>query len=60
MRILLTTSLILTGALIMTQAASAAGAAKSKSDKVAKVSILDHEMETLNGEKVNLAKKYKG
>jgi glutathione peroxidase len=44
----------------MTQAASAAGAAKSKSDKVAKVSILDHEMETLNGEKVNLAKKYKG
>jgi len=60
MRILLATSLILTGVLVMTQAASAAGAAKSKSDKVAKVSILDHEMETLNGEKVNLAKKYKG
>jgi len=44
----------------MTQAASAAGAAKSKSEKAAKASILDHEMETLNGEKVNLAKKYDG
>ncbi len=41
----------------MTPAASAAGAAKSKSDKEA--SILDHEMETLDGKKVNLAKKYK-
>ena len=60
MRILLTTSLILTGVLVMTQAASAAGAAKSKSEKVAKASILDHEMETLDGKKVNLAKKYKG
>jgi glutathione peroxidase len=60
MRILLTASLILTGAIVMTQAASAAGAAKSKSDKIAKASILDHEMETLTGEKVNLAKKYKG
>ena len=60
MRILLTTSLILTGALIMTQAASAAGAAKSKSEKVAKASPLDVEMETLDGQKVNLAKKYKG
>ena len=60
MRILLTTSLILTGALVMTQAASAAGAAKSKTDKEAKASILDHEMETLDGKKVNLAKKYKG
>ena len=59
MRILLTTSLILTGALVMTQAASAAGA-KSKTEKVAKASILDHEMETLEGEKVNLAQKYKG
>jgi len=44
----------------MTQAASAAGAAKSKSDKIAKASPLDHEMETLDGEKVNLAKKYQG
>lgn len=43
----------------MTQAASAAGAAKSESDKTAKVS-LNHDMETLDGEKVNLAKKYKG
>ena len=60
MRILLTTSLILTGVLVMTQAASAAGAAKSKSEKIAKVSPLDHEMETLDGEKVNLAKKYQG
>ncbi len=60
MRILLTTSLILTGVLVMSQAASAADAAKSKSDKTAKVSPLDHEMETLDGEKVNLAKKYKG
>jgi glutathione peroxidase len=59
MRILLTTSLILTGVLVMTQAASAAGA-KSKSEKVVKASILDHEMETLDGTKVNLAKKYKG
>src|SRR3954464_11313413 len=59
MRILLTTSLILTGALVMTQAASAAGA-KSKPEKAVKASILDHEMETLDGEKVNLAKKYKG
>jgi glutathione peroxidase len=59
MRILLTTSLILTGALVMTQAASAAGA-KSKTEKTAKAAILDHEMETLEGEKVNLAKKYKG
>jgi glutathione peroxidase len=59
MRILLATSLILTGALVMTQAASAAGA-KSKTEKTAKASILDHEMETLDGEKVNLAKKYKG
>jgi glutathione peroxidase len=42
----------------MTQAASAAGA--SKSEKTAKGSILDHEMETLDGKKVNLAKKYKG
>ena len=60
MRILLTTSLILTGALVMTQAASAAGAAKSKTEKTARASILDHEMETLDGKKVNLAKKYKG
>src|SRR3954464_1175813 len=59
MRILLTTSLILTGALVMTQAASAAGA-KSKPEKAVKASILDHEMETLDGKKVNLAKKYKG
>jgi len=44
----------------MTQAASAAGAAKSKSDKIAKASPLDHEMETLDGEKVNLAKRYQG
>jgi glutathione peroxidase len=44
----------------MTQAAAAAGAAKSKSEKIAKVSPLDHEMETLDGEKVNLAKKYQG
>jgi glutathione peroxidase len=43
----------------MTQAALAAGA-KSKSDKAVKTAILDHEMETLDGEKVNLAKKYKG
>ena len=57
MRILLTTSLILTGVLVMTQAASAAGAAKS--EKEAKASILDHDMETLDGKKVNLAKKYK-
>src|SRR5436190_6175883 len=59
MRILLTTSIILTGVLVMTQAASAAGA-KSKTEKTAKAAILDHEMETLEGEKVNLAKKYKG
>jgi glutathione peroxidase len=59
MRILLTISLILTGVFVMSQAASAAGA-KSKSEKSAKTSILDHEMETLEGEKVNLAKKYKG
>jgi glutathione peroxidase len=44
----------------MTQAASAAGAAKSKSEKEAKASILNHEMETLDGKKVNLANKYKG
>jgi glutathione peroxidase len=60
MRILLTTTLILTGALIMTQSAAAAGAAKSKSDKAAKAAILDHDMETLDGQTVNLAKKYKG
>jgi glutathione peroxidase len=59
MRILLTTSIILMGALVMTQAASAAGA-KSKTEKSAKAAILDHEMETLEGEKVNLAEKYKG
>src|ERR1700712_4471074 len=59
MRILLATSLILTGALVMTQATSAAGA-KSKTEKAAKAAILDHEMETLDGQKVNLAKKYKG
>ena len=59
MKILLTVSLILTGVLVMSQAASAAGA-KSKSEKTAEASILDHEMETLDGEKVNLAKKYKG
>jgi glutathione peroxidase len=56
---ILTNLLILTGVLVMSQAASAAGAAKSQSEKVAQVS-LDHEMETLDGEKVNLAKKYKG
>ena len=60
MRILLTTSLILTGVLVMTQAASAAGAAKSKTEKAAKISPLDVEMETLDGKKVNLADKYKG
>jgi len=60
MRILLTATLILTGALAMTQSASAAGAAKSKSDKPAKVAILDHDMDTLDGQSVNLAKKYKG
>jgi glutathione peroxidase len=60
MRILLTTTLILTGALTMTQSASAAGAAKSKSGKAAKAPILDHDMETLDGQTVNLAKKYKG
>ncbi len=60
MRILLTASLILTGALVMTQVASAAGAAKSKMEKVAKGTPLNQEMETLDGEKVNLAKKYKG
>ena len=59
MRILLTASIILMGALVMTQAASAAGA-KSKTEKSAKAAILDHEMETLDGKKVNLAKKYKG
>jgi glutathione peroxidase len=59
MKILLTTSLILTGALVMTQAASAAGA-KSKTEKTVKPSMLDHEMETLDGEKVNLSKKYQG
>ncbi len=59
MRILLTTTLILMGVLIMTKTASAAGAA-SKSDKGPKGSILDHDMETLDGKKVNLAKKYKG
>ncbi len=59
MRILLTTTLILTGVLIMAKTASAAGAAASKSDQEAKASILDHEMETLDGKKVNLAKKYK-
>jgi len=58
MRILLTATFILTGALIMTQSASAAGAAKS--DKGAKAAILDHDMDTLDGQTVNLAKKYKG
>jgi len=60
MRILLTTTLILTGVLVMSQTTSAAGAAKSKSEKSAKSSPLDVEMETLDGQKVNLAKKYKG
>jgi len=60
MKIFLTTSIILTGVLVMTQAASAAGAAKSKSEKGAKASVLDHDMETLDGKKVNLEKKYKG
>lgn len=59
MRILLTTSLILTGALVMTQAASAAGA-KSKSEESATASPLNVEMDTLDGKKVNLADKYKG
>ena len=59
MRILLTTSIILTGALVMTQAASAAGAT-SKSEKAAKDSPLNVEMDTLDGKKINLADKYKG
>jgi glutathione peroxidase len=60
MKTLLITSLILTGALVMTNTASAAGAAKSKSDKAAKATPLNEEMETLDGKKVNLAKEYKG
>ena len=60
MRILLIASLILTGALVMIQAASAAGAAKSKTEQTAKTSPLDVEMETLDGKRVNLAEKYKG
>src|SRR5438270_10579564 len=60
MRILLTTLLILTGALVMTETASAAGAAKSKFEKSANTAPLNLEMQTLDGEKVNLAQKYKG
>ncbi len=53
----LTISLILIGALFMTQTAKAAGTAKSKS---AEATPLNVEMQTLDGHHVNLAKKYKG
>ncbi len=60
MRIVLISSLVLTGVLIMNLSASAAGAAKSKKETAIKATPLNQEMETLDGEKVNLAKKYKG
>jgi glutathione peroxidase len=59
MKIFLALSLVSMGVLVMSQTASAAGAAKSKAEKAVK-SPLDVEMETLDGKKVNLAKKYKG
>jgi glutathione peroxidase len=44
----------------MTRTTTAAGAAKSKTDDAAKVNPLDVDMKTLEGDKVNLATKYKG
>lgn len=58
MKRILITSLILTGVFVMTRTATAAGAAKSENS--AKANPLDVDMKTLEGDKVNLAKKYKG
>ncbi len=44
----------------MAQTSTAAGAAKSKAEKAANATPLNEEMETLDGNKVNLAEKYKG
>ena len=60
MKTILMLSVVSMGVLMMSQSAAAAGAAKSKSEKGVKASPLDVEMETLDGKKVNLAKKYKG
>jgi glutathione peroxidase len=57
MKLYLTSTLILIGALFMIQTAKAAGSAKSKS---AEATPLNVEMQTLDGRHVNLAKKYKG
>jgi glutathione peroxidase len=59
MKSFLATAIVLTGALVMANNATAAGA-KSKIDKDSKGAPLDVEMKTLDGEKVNLAEKYKG
>jgi glutathione peroxidase len=66
MRNFLTASLILTGALMMAKTAAAKGDVPTKPRPEpkpytsTKATALDVEMETLEGEKVNLAKKYKG
>jgi len=60
MRILFATALVLIGAINMANTAEAAGASAKSSVKTAKSSPLDVEMKTLEGDKVNLAEKYKG
>jgi glutathione peroxidase len=57
MKICLFVSLVLTGVLVMNLSATAKDASKTKD---AAATPLNEEMETLDGKKVNLAKKYKG
>jgi glutathione peroxidase len=60
MKLALSLVIVFTGVFAMARTATAADSAKSKDDKALKSKPLNVEMETLDGEKVNLAKKYKG
>lgn len=66
MRILLLTSLVMIGVLVMNRSATAKGdvpskpVPKPKPYTSTKATALDVEMNTLDGEKVNLAQRYKG
>jgi glutathione peroxidase len=60
MKAVLGISLIAMGTMIICRTTTAADVEKSKMDKAAMTAPLDQEMETLDGKKVNLAKKYKG
>src|SRR4051794_5228956 len=60
MKSFLIACLVASGVLVMSSSATAKNSPKSKDSKATTESPLNVEMETLDGEKVNLAKKYKG